>query len=383
MLAHMVNDGSVYLFAALIPYYTQNLGMSYVQAGLAWTVINLVGSLPQPLLGMIADRLKSFALAGVGLAIVVVFLGPVGYVSDFWAIMALAAVVGIGTATCHPVTASFTAAAGGKRRGMAMSIFSLGGNIGFTMAPLLLPPLILVVGPQASAAIVPVGMLVAVPLLLASRGFKPGVLHHPRLETSADRARSPVLPMVLLVLVAVLRSWVYTAAITFLPIFLTTRGFALTTGAQLLSLMLMMGTVGMLTGGIASDYFSPKWGTILSLGAATALLAAFFATSGIVSIVALALSGFFLLWSMAVTTVMAQKLYPSSQALVSGLTIGLGIGMGAVGVSVTAWMTDVFGIGISMSSLVGVGLIAALLLLPYRETRAGILPEARVTTAGA
>jgi FSR family fosmidomycin resistance protein-like MFS transporter len=265
---------------------------------------------------------------------------------------------------------------------MAMSVFSLGGNIGFTIAPLALPPLILLFGPQTSAAIVPAGLLVAVPLILVSRRIKPEGLHRTRRVIPVVRTSSRVFPMVLLVSVAVLRSWVYTASITFLPTYLTTRGLALTAGAQLLSLMLMMGTVGMLAGGIASDYFSPKWGTILSLGAATALLATFFASSGIASVVALALSGLFLLWSMAVTTVMAQNLYPGNQALASGLTIGLGIGLGSVGTSITGWMIDLFGITVAMSSLVLVALLAAAILLPYREPRAATVPEARASVAG-
>ena len=379
-----MSDASVYLFAALIPYFTKTLGMTYFEAGLAWTVANIFGSLPQPFLGAISDRLKSYRLAGIGVVMIVVFLGPVGFVNNLVAIIALAVVVGLGIALIHAVGAAFTGAASGGRRGAALSVFSVGGLVGSAVAPSTLPPLIQSFGPQASAAIVPVGLLVAIPLLVASSRLKQVKQHHSRVAVSGTSLRLPLLPVSLVVLSSVFRQWVGIPLITYLPIYLNSRGFALTTSAQLLALWLVMGAVGSVVGGALSDRFSPKWGTILSHVASAALFVVFFTTSGPVSIAALALSGFFVNWAMPVSIVMAQKLMPNNQALASGLTLGLGIGGGgAIGISTTGWMADVFGIGFAVSSLTIMALLGGIVMLAYREPRQAAAPEPRATTVGA
>src|ERR687886_1026159 len=93
-------------------------------------------------------------LAGAGMAFAAV-------APSYWLVLLLVVVSGLGTAAYHPEGSKFAAYAGGRRRASAMSLFSIGGNVGYALGPTIATPLVLVFGLEG-------GLLLAVPCVVVA-----------------------------------------------------------------------------------------------------------------------------------------------------------------------------------------------------------------------
>lgn len=128
-----VYQGSV---AALVPLFIAERHYEYAAASGIVTAASLLSSVTQPAFGALSDRRRmpwllpvSTAISGVGIAVS-------GIVGEYGPTLVFIALAGIAIAAYHPVSAQLarTASAGSHR---AMSWFSLGGNLGFAAAPLM------------------------------------------------------------------------------------------------------------------------------------------------------------------------------------------------------------------------------------------------------
>ncbi|MBI2953960.1 MAG: MFS transporter [Chloroflexi bacterium] len=364
-LAHVVNDGSMLIIPSFLPFLIQSMHISYVQAGFIWTLVNIAGSIPQPFFGILSDRAGRFGLAAAGLALGVVSFAALGSIDNYYLVLLAVTIGGIGTAVFHPISAAIVSVVSGGKRGAGMSIYTLGGNIGFAAAPLVFPILLLQFGPGASWIILPVGLLAAAALFVYTKDL-PYVRPATRAEGS-DKSPVPWAPLTILAITVASRSWIYATFAAFLPIYLTTRGISLEDSSRVLSLVLFFGALGGMLGGIISDYFSAKWLTTISLAITTIVLAVALETTGVISVALFTISGLFLLASFPVTIVMAQRILPTRQALASGLMLGFTIGLGGLGGSGTGWLIDNYGMQTAMLSLVALALLGTLFMISYKD----------------
>ena len=96
-------------------------------------------------------------LAGLGVALV-------GLSSSYAADGRGGGLSGLGVAAFHPEGARFANQVSGERRGQGMSFFSLGGNAGFALGPILVTPLVLVLGLRGTLLLAVLPTIVAVVL---------------------------------------------------------------------------------------------------------------------------------------------------------------------------------------------------------------------------
>ena len=166
---------------------------------------------------------------------------------------------------------------------------------------------------------------------------------------------------------SVLRAWSVFAAITFLPMFLVTRGYDLMTASIIMTLMLLSGVAGQVMGGYISDRIGRKEFMILGFAGAIPLFYLFFLSSGIISIIAVLLFGFFLWSTFAVAVAMSHELLPQNVGLASGMMLGLAIGFGGLGVAVNGMIADHYSLAAALGTI-PIPIVAAMLLmtvLPY------------------
>src|SRR5215211_7507596 len=139
---------------ALLPFLAAEHGYSYAALGALVLFSTIGSSIIQPLFGLLSDRIATpwlmpggLVLAGSGIAVA----GP----APSYRLTAAAVVVsGFGVAMFHPEGAKFAGLASLARRGRGMSLFSVGGNAGFALGPLLTTPLVLVLGLAGTLALV-------------------------------------------------------------------------------------------------------------------------------------------------------------------------------------------------------------------------------------
>ena len=124
------------------PVLVAEAGFSFAQVGTVTLVATLGMTLPQPLLGLVVKRFAAGRLVVVAVVWCGLFYGAVGLVPRFWPLLVVVALGGLGSALFHPAGSVAASVAHSRRRGASMSVFSVGGNVGAALSPLLMAAVI-------------------------------------------------------------------------------------------------------------------------------------------------------------------------------------------------------------------------------------------------
>jgi FSR family fosmidomycin resistance protein-like MFS transporter len=226
-----------------------------------------------------------------------------------------------------------------------MSLFSVGGNVGFALGPVFVTPLLLAFGLKGTALIIiPTGLMAAILLKELPR------LKTFRHDLKAGRVQREEQheawgPFAILAGVIALRSFVYFGLVTFIPLYyvhVLHSGKALGNGA--LAAMLLGGAVGTLVGGPLADRFGRRAVLAGSMLALPPLVVAFLLAGPGLAVAVAAVAGAATIATFAVTIVMGQEYLPGRLGISSGVTIGLSIGLGGVGAPLLGLLADAQGL---------------------------------------
>ena len=200
----------------------------------------------QPLFGFWSDRRGAVWLLPAGVAIGAIGMGLAALSPSYWWVVLFVVVSGLGTAAYHPEGSKFAAYASGARRASGMSLFSIGGNLGYSLGVIVTTPIVVALGVEGGALVVLPCLAVAavllwlVPFLLT---FVPSRSHEARAAAGEDRLGA----MALLLGVVTVRSVAWFGLITFVPLWEVSIGNSEGYGNFLLSIMLLAGAAGTLT----------------------------------------------------------------------------------------------------------------------------------------
>jgi len=284
-------------------------------------------------------------------------------------------VSGLGVAAFHPEGSKFAAYASGTKRASGMSLFSVGGNVGYALGPTVTTPIVLALGLTG-------GLLLALPVLAIAGAlllvlpFVSGFAPQPGERTDTSGKDRPG-ALVLLLGVIAFRSVAWFGLITFVPLWEVSLGHSKAHGSHLLSLMLLAGGVGTLAAGPLADRIGRRPVLIGSLAAAAPLSIAYVLVGGIPGAIALALVGVCVISTFGVTMVMAQEYLPSRIGMASGLSIGLSIGLGGIAAVGLGALADSVDLRSAMYVAAAAPLVALVLamLLPSSRVQRRLEPE--------
>jgi FSR family fosmidomycin resistance protein-like MFS transporter len=355
-----LNQGAV---AALLPFLVSERGLTLAAAGALVLAATVSSSVVQPLFGIFSDQRPLPVLMPLGVLLAGMGMALVGVVPSYPLIFLCVVSSGIGVAAFHPEAARFANYVSGTRRARGMSFFSVGGNAGFALGPVLATPLVLVFDlPGTLFLALPAALMAAVlfyeiPHML---GFKPEEVD--REEGEPVEAPEHWGPFARMVGVVVVRSLVYFGLVAFVASYYvhvleTSPAF----GNVALTVMLASGAVGTLIMGPLADRFGRR--TIV--GAAMLLLPPLifcFTLSGpFLGMALLALVGAATVGTFGVTVVMGQEYLPGRIGLAAGITMGLSIGLGGVGAPLLGSLADRAGLAITMLVIAALPVPGALL----------------------
>ncbi|MFD8087275.1 MFS transporter [Kitasatospora sp. NPDC059722] len=315
---------------ALVPFFVAERAYTYAAASGIVLAASLLSSVAQPLFGALTDRRPlpwllpvATLLGGLGIA-----LSGLG---DSYALtLAFVAVSGLGVAAYHPESARVARKAG-RGSHTAMSWFSVGGNVGFALAPLLVSavvatgglrwtPLLVVPAVVGGALCLPALRAVGVARPTAGAGAGAG-------PAGANDVRS----FLRLSVAVVCRSVVFIGLSTFITFYARERtGGGTTAGTAALFVLYAGGAVGTVLGGRLAE----RWDRVTVVRRSYLLSA--LAVAGIVYVpgpafflfVALASAGLYVPFSLHVT--LGQDYLPSRVGTASGVTLGLAVSVGGV-----------------------------------------------------
>ena len=369
---HLFTDIAQGSIPALLPFLISRDHLNYASASALILAATISSSVIQPLFGHISDRRSLPWLMPLGPVLGGIGVGLVGIAPNYGLTFAAVVVSGIGVAAFHPEGSRFANYVSGSRRSSGMSLFSVGGNIGFALGPVLVTPLVLVFG-------MPGTLFVIVPTALMSVVL---ALELPRLKTfrsdlsggrvAPNQSHDAWGPFTILGLVIALRSFVYFGFVTFIPLYYvhvlhTSKAL----GSAALTAMLAGGAAGTLIGGRLADRFGRSAVLRGSMLLLPPLIVGFLVSGPALALVFAALAGSATIATFAVTIVMGQEYLPGRIGVASGVTIGLSIGLGGVGAPLLGLLADSSGLPavfdlIAVFPLIALGL-AQLLPTPARQ----------------
>jgi MFS transporter, FSR family, fosmidomycin resistance protein len=342
---HLFTDVAQGSIPALLPFLIARDHLSYAAASALVLAATISSSVIQPAFGHISDRRSLPWLMPLGPALGGLGVALAGLAPTYWLTLAAVIVSGLGVAAFHPEGSRFANYVSGARRASGMSLFSVGGNVGFALGPVLVTPLILAFGLAGTVFIlIPTWLMAAVLTLELPRlrAFRTDVVGgHIRAATHADAWG----PFALLAGVIALRSFVYFGLVTFIPLYyVADLHAAKATGNAALAAMLLGGAAGTLIGGPLADRFGRRAVLIGSMVALPPLIAGFLLSGPVLAVVFASLAGAATIATFAVTIVMGQEFLPGRLGVSAGVTIGLSIGLGGAGAPLLGLLADAHGL---------------------------------------
>jgi MFS family permease len=372
---HLLNDAIQAVVPAMFPILEKSMGLSYTQLGIIAFSLNIVSSVMQPLVGFITDKKPMPYALPIGLTFTLVGILGLGFASNFGLIVLSVLFIGLGSAVFHPEGSRVAYMAAGNRRGLAQSIYQVGGNTGQALAPLITALILVPLGQIGASWFTIVAALAVFLLIYIAKWYNQGLIasqkNKNKKKSSSDLAKKEgitkevkyTLALILLLIFA--RTW-YSSGVTNFYTFYAIKEYALTIKQSQLFLFafLVSGAVGTFFGGPLADRFGKKTIISLSMLATVPFSILIPHASPTMAFIFLILTGFILMTSFSVTVVYAQELVPGKIGTMSGLTVGLAFGMGAIGSVGLGSIADWIGLQ-SMIKWLGVlpllGLIAFLL----------------------
>ena len=324
---HCATDFANGALPALLPFLVDRFDLSYTLAATVMLASAASSSLIQPLFGAWSDRRGALWLLPSGVAVAGIGIALAAVSPSYWLVLLLVVVSGLGVAAYHPEGSKFAAYASGRRRASGMSLFSIGGNVGYALGPTATTPLVLAFGLTG-------GLLLAVPtlavaaLLFAAVPFLASFVPERGVQGGGGEDRPGALALLLGVIA--FRSVAWFGLITFVPLWEVSLGHSKSHGSHLLSLMLLAGGLGTLAAGPIADRVGRRPVLVASMLLVGPLTLLYVLVGGALGAVALAAVGICVIGTFGVSMVMAQEYLPRRIGMASGLSIGLSIGLGGI-----------------------------------------------------
>ncbi|MBD7963332.1 MFS transporter [Fictibacillus norfolkensis] len=370
---HLLNDSMQAVIPAIFPILEKSMNLSFTQLGWIAFTLNITSSIMQPVIGWYTDRTTSPYILPVGMMASLIGMLGIAFADSFYMIIISVIGIGLGSAVFHPEGSRVAYMAAGNRRGLAQSIYQVGGNTGSSLAPVMTALVFVPLGQFGAVWFTSLAAIAIFVLFYVSGWYARQLVHFPRVQKQTgekkkiDRKRKKQVigAMALLVFLVFARSWYFSGIGNYYQFYLIDDyGLTIRQAQVYLFVFMASGVLGTFFGGPIADRLGKRNMIFWSM-VGTAPLALLLPHVGLWAVIPLFfLIGFILNTSFSVTVVYAQELVPGRIGMVSGLIVGLAFGMGALGSVVLGKIADVTSISNTMfliSFLPLVGLLTVML----------------------
>ena len=345
--AHLLNDMMQSIIPSIYPIIKNQYGFTFGQIGIITLVFQMTSSLLQPLVGRVADRHPMPYALSAGMVFTLIGIILLSVANKYAFIILAVGVIGMGSSIFHPEASRIAQLAGGRKKGLAQSIFQVGGNGGSAIGPLLAAVIVIPYGQRSIIWFAIAAFVAGITLLPVGKWYK-SVLHRPASRkiivspAIKDLSRSRINWAIAILCVLTFSKYFYMASMTSYFTFFLIDKFGVDIKVSQLCLFAFMAAVaiGTILGGSIGDRYGRKyviWGSIL--GAAPCTLALPYVNFTLTIILAIII-GLVISSAFSAILVYATELKPDKVGMMAGLFFGLNFGLGGIGSAFFGWLAD-------------------------------------------
>ena len=355
-LAHLIHDIYSSFLAPVLPLLIEKLNISLFLSGML-SVVQRIPSLFNPLIGIMAEKLRVRYFVIFAPAVTTIAMGLIGVAPLYIILVILLFVSGISSTLFHVPAPVMVKKISGERTGMGMSFFMLGGELARTLGPLVVVAAVEQWGLDGTLRLIPFGILASFILWLKLR--KISISEEIKTESPNYPAIFRRFLPVFLTLAGItfFRGAMKASLTLYLPVYLTGKGMELWGAGISLSILQLAGAAGTFLSGSISDRIGRRPTLLIVSVLSPILMLLFINSSGIFSVILLILMGTFLVAPQSVNLAVIHDLNTKHLPFVNGVYM-------MINFFITSIMT--LGVG-ALSDQIGMNktyLIAALLAFP-------------------
>lgn len=353
---HLIVDLTQGVLPIITPLLALKLRLSFFQVGTVALAFTFSSAIIQPAFGVLSDRRNMGWLMPLGLLLSGAGLALTGIVSSYGLLLFVVLISGMGVAGYHPEASKLVHLVSDEgKKNASMSIFSVGGNLGFGLGPMAAIYILGFSGLNSIHGIIIPGLLAFLIFVFLMPRFnrilnknkpKAGLISvedPDRIEKVKQDQKGKKRNLTLLILFVTVRSWIHAGLIYFIPFYFPAHK-AIENPQHLISIFLIAGALGTIVGGPFADKFGGRNGFLISMGISLITVYPFVHLGGGYDPVFAFISGMALISTFSTTVVYGQTLIPNNVGLASGLMLGFGVGMGSIGVTLLGIIADYTGL---------------------------------------
>ncbi len=366
-----INQGSV---PVLLPFFIAAHHLSYAAAATIVLAINLVSTVMQPVFGYVSDRRPAPWLLPFSMLLVGLGVSFTGYAPTYAMGVAAVMVSGLGIAMFHPEGARLMNHLAGDQKATAMSLFAIGGQLGFAIGPLIATAALFWFGLRGTACLmVPPVLMAALLLYMLPRlteGYEPQTHVQSSTPAGSGEDRWPAFTCLGTALLS--RSVVFYGLNTFLPLFwIHVLHQSRARAGTALAVLLIASMVGNFVGGRTADRVGLRTVTITGFFLLSMFLPLLlFVSNPLAATLLLVPIGVVLSSPFGPMVVLGQSYLPRRVGLASGITLGLAFSFGGLTTPLLGYIGDHHGLRATIGVVACMPLIclALSLMLPSEKS---------------
>lgn len=345
---HLLDDTMHSMLPAIYPMLKDEFGLSFLQIGIITFVLQITSSIIQPFVGLYADKHHSWWQLPVSMIFTLIGIFMLSYANSFYVILLSVSLFGLGSSIFHPQGSQVAQQASGGRKGLAQSIFQVGGNGGFALGPLFAALIVIPVGLSGVRWFAFIAILLAIILVYIGKWHvkqtqKVYKKSRTQWTTAKTYSRYQIYGFVFILFVLMFSKNFYTESMTsYFTFFLIEKfGISIQYSQVCLFVFLAAEVVGTLLGGWIGDRYGRKnviWFSIFGAAPFTIMLPYINSLAG--TILLSALIGLIIASAFSAILVYATDLMPNHIGTIAGIFYGLSFGLGGVGSSFFGWLAD-------------------------------------------
>lgn len=351
-LTHCLNDALQSVITAVYPLFKEDLALNFAQIGLITLVYQMSASVFQPVTGLVFDKRPVAWSLPIGMSFTLIGMLNLAFASSLHWVLVSVFLIGMGSSVLHPEASRITSLASGGRRGLAQSLFQVGGNLGGSLGPLLVAVLVAPYGRRYIAWFAVLALTAIAVMIPICRWYKNFLIRVKWQRSAVGSIQERPLPLgktvfsIAILLILIFSKYIYMASLNSYYTFYLIHKFGVTVQlSQILLFVFLVATaLGTLMGGPIGDKVGRKyviWASILGAAPFSLLMP----HVGLVWTIVLSFCvGLVLSSAFPAILLYAQELLPYKLGLISGLFFGFAFGVAGIASAVLGNMADRYGI---------------------------------------